>query len=494
MVSDEEKRRIIDGSVDQFIDKATGEILGAAVPAYIKGNLQTQTYEKIKPSFAVAQDSARNWFSDYRTGLEDKGGGIIDGEFVPWLKEWDTELREKLTEVIDTSIDEGWSTDETSDSIQEILGVEASRGDRIARTEIARAMFYGRMDRIRQGGYTMVRWKTAPDREDVEACDDCKALDRLVFPIDDFPEQPLHPNCRCTCSPVLSSLAFPGEKPPIKIPEPPIPQPPPPIPSLTQVPVPIAPSQVPNPTLPPKEYIEKLKTLVEKNNSTPEYTYNTRYRGAGKAAGKVIGIERHLLGKNLPEQIRPEVMRKNLDGLTTIVTAFDEQLRAQGLPGVRGVVIKPSTRYAAATGDGILWIDPDSLQYDSAQLDTPLPSTSKWYRGSDTALKPANAVYYGETGRARLIIMGIHESLHTDNQFVGATLPSSKHYLTGSFTLSIENTFGSMTAAERASMSPSGYSKNIYEVLAETKATYYYRPEACDPRAVAFLKQWGIIK
>jgi SPP1 gp7 family putative phage head morphogenesis protein len=223
MVSDEERRRIIDSSVDQFIDKATGEILGSVVPAYIKGNLQTQTYEKIRPSFGIAQDSARNWFADYRTGLEDKGGGVIDGEFVPWLKEWDTELREKLTDVIDTSIDEGWSTDETSDSIQELLGVESARGDRIARTEIARAMFYGRMDRIRQGGYTMVRWKTAPDRADVEACDDCKALDRLVFPIDDFPEQPLHPNCRCTCSPVLSSLAFPGEKPPGEIPA--LPQP-----------------------------------------------------------------------------------------------------------------------------------------------------------------------------------------------------------------------------------------------------------------------------
>jgi SPP1 gp7 family putative phage head morphogenesis protein len=234
MVSDEERRRIIDGSVDQFIDKATGEILGAAVPAYIKGNLQTQTYEKIKPSFGMAQDSARSWFADYRTGLEDKGGGVIDGEFVPWMKEWDTELREKLTEVIDTSIDEGWSTDETSDSIQELLGVESARGDRIARTEIARAMFYGRMDRIRQGGYTMVRWKTAPDRADVEACDDCKALDRLVFPIDDFPEQPLHPNCRCTCSPVLSSLAFPGEKPPGEIPAPPKPT----------VPTPLLPTQV----------------------------------------------------------------------------------------------------------------------------------------------------------------------------------------------------------------------------------------------------------
>jgi len=217
MPASRKQKKEVNEAVDALFGKVQTNIEKNVAPAYMKGNLNIQTYEGIRPSFSIAQTSAIQWFDQYRSELEDGGGTIYNRntgeyEFVPWLSDWKTKTRVELTDALDSAIDEGWSIDETSDEIQDILNTESAHGDVIARTEIARAMFNGRMARIRQGGYTLVRWRTAPDREDVKACEECQALDNMVFPVDAFPEQPLHPNCRCICQPVISSLRFPNER------------------------------------------------------------------------------------------------------------------------------------------------------------------------------------------------------------------------------------------------------------------------------------------
>jgi len=65
----------------------------------------------------------------------------------------------------------------------------------IARTEVLRAHNQGRIKFHRQVGVKRLDWMTM---EDERVCPICGPLDGKVFDTDRFPQQPAHPNCRCT--------------------------------------------------------------------------------------------------------------------------------------------------------------------------------------------------------------------------------------------------------------------------------------------------------
>jgi len=65
----------------------------------------------------------------------------------------------------------------------------------IARTEVLRAHNQGRIKFHRQVGIQKLEWMTM---EDERVCPICGPLDGKVFDTDRFPQQPAHPNCRCT--------------------------------------------------------------------------------------------------------------------------------------------------------------------------------------------------------------------------------------------------------------------------------------------------------
>jgi len=65
----------------------------------------------------------------------------------------------------------------------------------IARTEVLRAHNQGRIKFHDQVGVRKLEWMTM---EDEQVCPICGPLDGKVFDTDRFPQQPAHPNCRCT--------------------------------------------------------------------------------------------------------------------------------------------------------------------------------------------------------------------------------------------------------------------------------------------------------
>ena len=65
----------------------------------------------------------------------------------------------------------------------------------IARTEVLRAHNQGRMKFHQQVGVEKLEWMTM---EDERVCPVCGPLDGNVFSTGRFPQQPAHPNCRCT--------------------------------------------------------------------------------------------------------------------------------------------------------------------------------------------------------------------------------------------------------------------------------------------------------
>lgn len=75
--------------------------------------------------------------------------------------------------------------------------------ERLARTETARVQYEAQVDSIKAADYKYVKWYAEPG-----ACRVCQEiadndeydLGYGVFPVDEVPEIPIHPNCRCSIS------------------------------------------------------------------------------------------------------------------------------------------------------------------------------------------------------------------------------------------------------------------------------------------------------
>lgn len=113
-------------------------------------------------------------------------------------------------------------TDDTSNAIRKIIGdglikektfseiirdivrsiddIGIVRATVIARTEIMEAVNAGIKDRYKQDGVDKGEWLAALDDS---TCEECEELDGKTFPLDDFPDCPAHPQCRCSILPVI---------------------------------------------------------------------------------------------------------------------------------------------------------------------------------------------------------------------------------------------------------------------------------------------------
>lgn len=90
-----------------------------------------------------------------------------------------------------------------------ISGIERSRAERIARTEIIYAHAEGKLDGFAKLGMEEVgleaEWSTAGDDR---VCQECNAMAGKAFKISEAHGMiPLHPNCRCTWLPTNSTIA-----------------------------------------------------------------------------------------------------------------------------------------------------------------------------------------------------------------------------------------------------------------------------------------------
>ena len=97
--------------------------------------------------------------------------------------------------------------------IDGILDDGIVRAKMIARTETMRALNAAAKDRYNGAGIERVQWLAAADERE---CPDCADLDGQEFDIDEAPDCPLHPSCRCCLAPVVDSvngsadMEFPG--------------------------------------------------------------------------------------------------------------------------------------------------------------------------------------------------------------------------------------------------------------------------------------------
>jgi SPP1 gp7 family putative phage head morphogenesis protein len=111
--------------------------------------------------------------------------------------------RTMLRGLIADAMEQGLSNDELGGAIRDAAAFSADRAETIARTETATADTQGTIAGWRESGVVGgLQWLAAPD-----CCDECQEMDGEIVPLDDgFPDgdPPLHPNCRCTVTAVLT--------------------------------------------------------------------------------------------------------------------------------------------------------------------------------------------------------------------------------------------------------------------------------------------------
>jgi len=77
----------------------------------------------------------------------------------------------------------------------ERFNVSYNNARRLARTEMAHTYNQAALDRYRQAGINEVQILEVIDDH---TCEECRKLDKKIYPINTVPLLPVHPNCRGT--------------------------------------------------------------------------------------------------------------------------------------------------------------------------------------------------------------------------------------------------------------------------------------------------------
>lgn len=116
-------------------------------------------------------------------------------------------LKAQLDAVLSTGIITGQSNQAMArrlrDQVKSTVKNHTYVTERLARTETARVQYEAQVDSIKANDYRYVKWYAEPG-----ACRVCQRIadnDEYdlgvgVFPVDEVPEIPIHPNCRCSIS------------------------------------------------------------------------------------------------------------------------------------------------------------------------------------------------------------------------------------------------------------------------------------------------------
>lgn len=100
-----------------------------------------------------------------------------------------------------TAWEKGETMPQITKRIQEVTGLAKNKAVTIARTETLRAGNAASIDRYKRVEIERVEWVSALDDR---ICEECESLHGETFDIDNIPDLPVHPNCRCTVVPLIT--------------------------------------------------------------------------------------------------------------------------------------------------------------------------------------------------------------------------------------------------------------------------------------------------
>ena len=169
----EEAREKLEEEINKWLIKEHKEGVDAA--------RISEEYARIRVDWEGFMDDAIAFLNSYTITLSD---------YLDKKSEWE------LRTTIQDGLVQGKGALEIGRDIEKLGGEYKDRGLVIARTEGMKAMNQSRITAYKEMGYAKMIW-IATDPQ----CEVCQEYDNKVYPMDEFPMIPAHPNCRCVCGP-----------------------------------------------------------------------------------------------------------------------------------------------------------------------------------------------------------------------------------------------------------------------------------------------------
>ena len=132
--------------------------------------------------------------------------------FVTGLGKGTFKVQDKLNKLLVNKVFEGTSVAKLIPQIEEAFNVKRHIAERIARTETSRVLNQASLNTYRQAGLTKVKWLDSTEaikgstKKKALVCKECREVATYndgIYGINEVPQIPLHPHCRCTVTPVL---------------------------------------------------------------------------------------------------------------------------------------------------------------------------------------------------------------------------------------------------------------------------------------------------
>ena len=180
----------VDKLADKKLNKPAKRVAKRIVPkAYAQGELFAKTM--VEGLFNIVLGDV--------LGVREKVGELVLKNEIEF-KGFSTETSRRINRTISDGIIDGKPKYTIVNDLRDGFEMTRNNATRIVRTETMRATNRGVKDKYRSAGIEVVKWMATiqPGR----TCEECKALNGKLFPIDKTPPIPKHPRCRCTLSPV----------------------------------------------------------------------------------------------------------------------------------------------------------------------------------------------------------------------------------------------------------------------------------------------------
>lgn len=115
------------------------------------------------------------------------------------------QLINSLKSELTNGIIQGKSIYSVANDVDNRIDVGRSQTQRLVRTEYMHALNQGQIESYRSKGYNKLKWVATMDSKTSK---ECRKRNGKEYDIDDLPDIPAHPNCRCTLVPVIDTATL----------------------------------------------------------------------------------------------------------------------------------------------------------------------------------------------------------------------------------------------------------------------------------------------
>lgn len=215
-----ETQDIVDEAMSEFERDVMRALTVNAYREYTVGDGEAMAAMGVAEDWMVIDKAAMAYIASYRQLLVAEGATIINGQQIPWMRNFTTEARTKVAMIIEEGIADGlypgkretgvgtYPKKSVASRLQEVFNERKSHAAMVARTETAHIRGVAKAARWKEREYSIV---LIFDGRGSNPCAICQQIDGQYWTVDYYNNHILeHPNCTRNASPVRPESVPPG--------------------------------------------------------------------------------------------------------------------------------------------------------------------------------------------------------------------------------------------------------------------------------------------